>query len=86
MEKGKVVDHLLVLVSGNFPDANRLYFTIGGKKYFVAETTLPGFRLGESVPANPVTGDRFDPRSIRYFQKPGESLVDWRTGEKVPFL
>ncbi len=45
--------HITVAVpQGNFPNENKLDFEYEGKKYVIAETTLPGFEIGRTRVGN----------------------------------
>ncbi len=43
-----VPEHITVCVTGNFSNYNGLAYKIGGEKCAIAETTVPGFRIGET--------------------------------------
>lgn len=61
------LDHITVAVrQGNFKNLNTLSFTRDGQTWVIAETTLPGFIIGETGIENK---NIF--RSIQYIQRPG---------------
>jgi hypothetical protein len=41
--------HVAVFVRGNFPNTNGYTMNVDGKTYYLAETTCPDFKIGESV-------------------------------------
>lgn len=57
--------HVNIGVPGSFPDENGLSITIGKKKYYYAETTIPDFQIGKSV----VESDGLL-NKVYYYQKP----------------
>jgi len=71
--------HISTLVQGDFPKRNGLSFTIDGKPYAIAETTVDGFRIGETKLNMKL--------EIDYIQDPGEDapIIDVRTGKELEF-
>jgi hypothetical protein len=62
-------DHITVAVrKGNFANANGLSFNRDGETWMIAESTLPGFRVGETIVEN---AQIFS--AMRYVQKPSSS-------------
>jgi hypothetical protein len=62
-------DHITVAVrKGNFPNLNNLSFTRDGETWMIAESTLPGFQIGETIVEN---AQIF--AAMRYVQKPGNT-------------
>jgi len=41
-------DHTVVAITGDFPNNNKMSFYLDGKKFYFAETTCPGFRIGKT--------------------------------------
>jgi transglutaminase-like putative cysteine protease len=71
--------HISTLVRGDFPNRNGLSFTINGDSYVIAETTVDGFRIGETR----LRGGF----GIDYIQDPGEDapIIDAKTGRELEF-
>lgn len=64
-------EHLTVFVSGQHPDSNGLSLVYEGKRYYLAETTVPGFIIGESR----LQSGNSSVTSITHFQRPKEKSV-----------
>jgi len=76
-------NHIAVAVEGNFPAENGLSFAQGSKKFFIAETTIPGFKIGKSQ----VRGIDLSLRGIRYLQRPGPKAgLYTKEGKLLPFI
>jgi hypothetical protein len=60
-------DHIAPALEGNFPVNNGQYIEYGGKIYTVAETTVKGFKIGESI----LQSD-YSVKNTNFIQKPGE--------------
>ena len=83
MGMGEDVGHIAVAVTGNFPSRNDLTFSIGEKKYYLAETTARGFVIGQSLLTKNI-----EVSDISYIQKPGKNsrVYNARTGKPVEFF
>jgi len=71
--------HISTLVQGDFTGRNGLSYTMNGKLYSIAETTVDGFRIGKT---------KLDTKlEIDYIQDPGKDapIIDIRTGEELEF-
>ena len=75
-------DHITVAVEGDYPNINRLGFSLGNKNYSIAETTASGFQIGKHL----VTDFSLD--DINYIQDPGKNskIYDVQTGKPLPFF
>ncbi len=71
--------HISTAVEGKFPDLNKLSFELDGKKFFIAETTLGGFKIGVSP-----LGDFLSVDDIKYIQKPGKDSEIVKFKSKKP--
>jgi hypothetical protein len=68
---------------GNFANANGLDFTWEGRNWVVAETTLPGFQVGNTAVSEPTRLT-----SVEYVQKPklSEVIFDANSYEVLKFF
>lgn len=76
--------HITVAVpQGNFANANGLDFTWEGRNWVVAETTLPGFQVGNTAVSEPTRLT-----SVEYVQKPklSEVIFDANSYEVLKFF
>jgi len=65
--------HLTVFVSGQYSDTNNHTILLDGKSYYLAETTVPGFVIGQTVLEN------FSPENDwTHIQRPRERSVPQR--------
>jgi hypothetical protein len=72
--------HITVAVpQGNFPNENNLWFEWEGKKFMIAETTLPNFEIGKTK-----VQDSVKLTSIEYVQRPREKDVIFRADTLRP--
>lgn len=72
--------HITVAVpQGNFPDENNLSFEWEGKKFMIAETTLPNFEIGKTK-----VQDSVKLTSIEYVQRPREKDIIFRVDTLRP--
>lgn len=76
-------NHIAVFVAGDFSNENKLSFVHEGQAYSWAETTAPGFIIGESV-----FDQEISPAVIEQLQYPGfeTRLFDVRTGDSLDFV
>ena len=72
--------HLTIAVEGNYGNTNGLTFDFGGRNYSIAESTTPGFRIGQSILKKPIRVE-----DIRYVQRPGKTskVYNAKTGKPV---
>lgn len=72
--------HISAAVSGKFNNTNGLTFTFEGKKYSIAETTVNGFVIG-----NTVLQQKDITEVISFLQRPGKEskFIDYKTGKKI---
>jgi transglutaminase-like putative cysteine protease len=75
--------HMNIGVPGNFKADNAYHQDIEGTRYFMAETTVPGFIIGQSLLANHEILDK-----VLFYQIPskGESVINPEDNRKVPLL
>jgi hypothetical protein len=75
--------HICVGVLGDFPSNNDMSFDHEGQRYHLAETTVPGFKIGQTRLEPAITGDQ-----ILFLQLPAyeSKLYHLATGDSVPFL
>lgn len=76
--------HITVAVpQGEFVNANKLDFTWDGKPWLIAETTVPGFKIGQTM----VTESRLLTK-VEYVQNPKNSgvIFDANSYEVLKFL
>lgn len=71
-------NHINVAVKSDFKNWNSRYLDLTTGRYFIAETTIPGFIIGET----PI----IKYREPRFIQSPGGPAYDYNTGEKLEFL
>jgi hypothetical protein len=72
--------HITVAVpQGNFPDENNLSFEWEGKKFMIAETTLPNFVIGKTK-----VQDAVKLNSVEYVQRPREKDIIFRVDTLRP--
>ncbi|MBI4150445.1 transglutaminase domain-containing protein [Candidatus Woesearchaeota archaeon] len=75
--------HIAVAVAGNFPNQNGLSFNLGKQRFTFAETTVNGFKIGQTLLTEPYGLD-----NMVAIQRPGKNapLYHPKTGEQLPFL
>jgi hypothetical protein len=75
--------HMNIGVPGNFKADNAYHQDIEGTRYFMAETTVPGFIIGQSLLANHEILDK-----VLFYQIPskGESVINPENNRKVRLL
>ena len=72
--------HISVGVSGKYNNSNGLTFTFEGNKYSIAETTVNGFIIGNTVlQQKDITGE------ISFLQRPGKDskFINYKTGKVI---
>lgn len=74
--------HICVAIPGDFPSRNGMSFEHQGQIYFIAETTVRGFRIGHTRFYPPST-----PETFQYLQYPGKQtkLFDLSKQDSLPF-
>jgi len=78
------ISHIIVAVAGNFSNRNGLSYTYtDGRQFFLAETTIPDFRIGETD----VTPVYLQPGQPLLIQEPGKDgdILNAVTGERVGY-
>jgi hypothetical protein len=82
--KGEYLSHIAVAVSGSFPRTNEHSFGLGGRDYFIAETTAEGFQIGNSVLVDPL----ISAGSLLFWQRPRDksAITDGRSGTPLKFI
>lgn len=72
--------HISVAVQGKFSNSNGLALTFGNKKYSIAETTVNGFVIG-----NTILQQKDITNEISFLQKPGKNseFFDLKTGKVI---
>ena len=76
-------NHICVLVKGSFKKDNRLNISLNDTDYFLAETTLKDFVIGETLLENPPKLER----DVAFIQKPEKDgqILRYPSGEPVKF-
>lgn len=72
--------HIAVGVEGKFSSTNGLDFSFKGKKYSIAETTVNGFQIG-----NTVLQQKDITKVISFLQRPAKDsrFIDYKTGKEL---
>jgi len=75
--------HICLAIPGDFPESNEMSFEHEGTKYYMAETTVPGFIIGETRTI-PSLGEA----DIEFIQEPGydTKLFEVSTQDSLGFL
>ena len=72
--------HIAVAVAGDFANHNNLRIKYENENYSIAEVTVKGFKIGETILMNKNVADE-----ITYIQKPGKDskIINYKTGKPV---
>jgi hypothetical protein len=72
--------HIAVAVAGDFGNHNNLRIKHENESYSIAEVTVKGFRIGETILMNKNIADE-----ITYIQKPGKDskIINYKTGKPL---
>lgn len=72
--------HIAVAVKGSFPNRNNLRIKYENTEYSIAEVTVKGFKIGETVLMNKNVTEE-----ITYIQKPGKDskIINYKTGNPL---
>lgn len=72
--------HIAAAVEGNFPNRNNLQIKYEDVIYSIAEVTVKGFTIGETVLMN-----KYVTEEITYIQKPGKDskIINYKTGKPL---
>ncbi len=72
--------HIAVAVEGKFPNTNKLKIKYEDIEYSLAETTVKGFSIGNTVLLQKDITDE-----VKFIQKPGKDskIIDFKTGKSI---
>ncbi len=77
-----ILGHITIAIAGNFSNDNGRNFMYNGKRYYIAESTCKGFKIGESK-----LRSAFNIKDFVIFNKPGKNAypINPHTGVKLKF-